>query len=751
LEESKRDPASELEILKDSLAGRLQKGKTAPLTIKSRNGEISAVEITGELGENAYVIRGTVLVVDEIAAQLWLECQSSQREATRRDWEQLVGSFHLQAQTKPEHALAFPLRKSFRERAPDPGLAAFLTRATAVIPEPRQHQVRAISADGTRALVQAPEGLVLETIATHKREPLTLKLMYGQPVAVSANGRKVAVATEGEINVVNLDTKFSKRIPVSVSQLTFGPAGDDLIICAHDAPEPGVLEMFRFQTSRLERIKFAGGKSEILVEFPLSRVAHPTVSPDGKWIALVSNRDYPRSVPFGGHLYLLAVDGSHFRQLTKDPEEITSLAWSGDGKWIFAVRRLAVGEKGAVGIGGSPDLYRISPETGEGINLTRSGHIGRVWSSGLDLLLECNAWEVPPSQRGIFRISATELEKATSSRPVPPMADPRRQGRVVGEKVRESLGGDRIKDVVPTPALMAKAAEAFVQGVAQACACPLDFSAASLDRLPSLAEALDLSYGREPAMVLGFGAYYGETLRRVAGAEWELKPVPFGEWIPGRRVAGNPLVEIVMPFSESYRWALHSEEEPVRRSEEILNRIQGQKIILVYPPSHVEETLANKTPENYYKALRMLDAGNVKEGLDHLTVEMQRSPKNGPLAREVIAVCEGARLQEVAKTLTRKAVEAGNEVSELLVRYADDLAPVNPEKALRYYQKAVQGDWVPAEAYFKLGHHYKSMGQTAIAESCWRRAYLSGTLLQRKQIRQLLDIDEPEENEDIPP
>jgi hypothetical protein len=411
------------------------------------------------------------------------------------------------------------------------------------------------------------------------------------------------------------------------------------------------------------------------------------------------------------------------------------------------VRRLAVGDNGAVGPGGSADVYRISPETGQAENLTRSGRIGRVWAAGDDLFLEIAAWDVPPAQRGLFRINADQLAKATAARPLPPPANPRVQKKALATKMHAVLGSANVKQVVPTPALLDKAARAFAEEVGHVYGRNLDFSAPSLDRLGQLLIEADLGAAYEPAVLLGFAAYYGETLRLVAGAEWDLLPVPLGEWIPGPEVAATPLADVVLPWSSAYFAALGSESGRLRSAAELRDRQQGQKLILVYPPAHAEAALRRATGAAYDQARKLLDAGEVKRALDILANELRQRPRNRPLALEVIAICEAARLPELADELTRTAVDAGSEVPELLLRYGDLVASKDAQKALAYYHRAVQGPWPPAAAFLKLGKQYHGLGQTAVAESCWRRAYWRATAEEKRQIRKLMGLPEVAENE----
>lgn len=70
----------------------------------------------------------------------------------------------------------------------------------------------------------------------------------------------------------------------------------------------------------------------------------PAISPNGEEIAFASNRGE------GGifHLYLMAADGSHVRQITQGTYNYTQPAWSADGKRLAAFRWLE-DEAGEIG------------------------------------------------------------------------------------------------------------------------------------------------------------------------------------------------------------------------------------------------------------------------------------------------------------------------------------------------------------------------------------------------------------------
>lgn len=239
------------------------------------------------------------------------------------------------------------------------------------------------------------------------------------------------------------------------------------------------------------------------------------------------------------------------------------------------------------------------------------------------------------------------------------------------------------------------------------------------------------------------GAYYGETLRRAAGPDWRIDPKPFGEWMPEAPTESNPIATAVFPFS-SLSLLLIAEDSGIWGSNDIARREEGVSLRLVYPPSHEVAAVREVAVGSYEKARRLLDPGEIRPAVEILVRELERRPRNRLLAREVTALCEAAGMPDAAEKLTRRAVEAGNEVPELLVRYADDLSKTDPRKALEYYRKASQTRWVPASALIRMGQAYASSGDRAVADSCWRRAWRSADAREQEEIRKRMGIPKSE-------
>ena len=81
-------------------------------------------------------------------------------------------------------------------------------------------------------------------------------------------------------------------------------------------------------------------------------------SPDGARIA------FDAAIAGNDDVYVVGADGGHLRRLTSEPSVDGVVSWSADGRWIYFSSTRA---------GAIPDIWRVSPEGGPAIRMTRNG------------------------------------------------------------------------------------------------------------------------------------------------------------------------------------------------------------------------------------------------------------------------------------------------------------------------------------------------------------------------------------------
>src|SRR6185295_14750635 len=179
------------------------------------------------------------------------------------------------------------------------------------------------------------------------------------------------------------------------------------------------------------------------------------------------------------------------------------------------------------------DIYKVKVANGESTNLTKCGEVHGAWFAGNDIFLSFDTYSTPEEKRGLYRISCADLEKALAGQPAFPHLDSAQLVARIKEKVTAVFGGKKVEDVVLDADSIAKAAQAFADAANSALGAQFDFSENSLTPFNTLLARVMEGRTIDRAVLLGAGAYYGMTLQKNTGIEWKIKPLPFGQWLPG--------------------------------------------------------------------------------------------------------------------------------------------------------------------------------------------------------------------------
>src|SRR5436190_16218939 len=101
-----------------------------------------------------------------------------------------------------------------------------------------------------------------------------------------------------------------------------------------------------------------GGQAK-LISGGMAFDSQPKFSPDGQWIAFLSDREGSENI------WIMHPDGTGLKQVSKDPNnEFTSPGWAPDGKYIFV-------SKAQFGIGSS-EIWMYHVDGGSGVQITKS-------------------------------------------------------------------------------------------------------------------------------------------------------------------------------------------------------------------------------------------------------------------------------------------------------------------------------------------------------------------------------------------
>jgi Tol biopolymer transport system component len=101
-----------------------------------------------------------------------------------------------------------------------------------------------------------------------------------------------------------------------------------------------------------------GGQAK-LIDGGMSFDSQPKFSPDGQWIAFLSDREGSENI------WIMHPDGTGVKQVSKDPNnDFTSPSWAPDGKYIFV-------SKAQFGIGSS-EIWMYHVDGGTGVQITKS-------------------------------------------------------------------------------------------------------------------------------------------------------------------------------------------------------------------------------------------------------------------------------------------------------------------------------------------------------------------------------------------
>ena len=167
--------------------------------------------------------------------------------------------------------------------------------------------------------------LVTNAAGTEQRRLTGWKVSCSSPAAWSGDGRRLAFYARGAVWVMDEYGTHRRRLsPASYSESSLGPGPSF-------SPDGRSIVFSRNPSSRVNASAvYVSRANGTLRRLTKERFAYdPVWSPQGDLIAFRSDRDDDE-----GDIYLMRSDGTQQRRLTRHSEDVESLAWSPDGRFL---------------------------------------------------------------------------------------------------------------------------------------------------------------------------------------------------------------------------------------------------------------------------------------------------------------------------------------------------------------------------------------------------------------------------------
>lgn len=184
-------------------------------------------------------------------------------------------------------------------------------------------------------------------------------------MAVSPDGKEIAVVIRGDVFVTSADYKTTKRItntPEQERNVSFSKDGRELYYSSERNGHWGIYKT-SLTDKKEKRFTYATKFKEELVTSEGETCFQPVVSPDGKWVAFLRDRTelVIKSTKDGKEKSLLK--GVNYSYVDGDQ----SFEWSPDSKYLMSNYQINGGWNNS-------DIALIDIESGEITNLTQSGY-----------------------------------------------------------------------------------------------------------------------------------------------------------------------------------------------------------------------------------------------------------------------------------------------------------------------------------------------------------------------------------------
>jgi tetratricopeptide (TPR) repeat protein len=476
----------------------------------------------------------------------------------------------------------------------------------------------------------------------------------------------------------------------------------------------------------------------VLVPASPSSWRYLTVSPDGKRLALVSDRGHEGERSQHLRVFVLDLGGGEPKPLTPPASQTGPVCWTADSQALIYARSQKplpadYWEDEPNGQSGAVDLYQWDLAADRETRLSRGGGCFSPSVSTKDDLYYLAVQDAGSAL--LLRRIPLAAAREFSAREQPTVARDAEAWTWLFNKVLEdsqaiaSLNGTAL-----TPEITARLTETFNKRYRERFQAEPPSTLNAFDRQRRELEKLNLSPALNPALTLILGALEGEYLVRRHGARWHLTGGPLLPVKPADALAGveSPFAYVVNPFASVSAWArkaVHApsgdrDEHPGNESlAELCRRAHGRVMVLANDSAAGQTALAGLTDPDFRRGEEFLAQGRGEEAeqVFQKLVKEKRHEKNLYLSLQIGKILyENNRHAALERLMEQRCELMPHDARKFNLL---GLAVLNsqPQQAITAFKNALRCDLRFGPAYLNLAQAYQAANDLESARLSLRR------------------------------
>ena len=458
----------------------------------------------------------------------------------------------------------------------------------------------------------------------------------------------------------------------------------------------------------------------------------PAVSPDGKRLAVVSNRGQETVRPISWRIFVLSLEGGEAKPVTPPAAQIESVCWTADSKILIYDRREIVSppdQRANSLLAENSDLFERDLAAGVETRLTEGGMFTSpsVTKDGTLYFLMDQGFPNTPVL-ALMHLPLKSIRDNLQGERV----RAEQEGKTWADLAVRVVGEAEIpKGLPPTAESLEKIVAAFTKNYLATFKKDPPASAAGLETQRREVAKLDLAPAARAYLEWVLGAVEGEYLRRYQeGGRWvALKLAEPGGENPLQ--ADNLFGVAFNPFRRLHRETKTDKDNFNKASRvaeslgEVLDQARGRTLILTNDPAAAREAVDRLVDPNLARGMSLL-AQNKGDEADKVLLEVVKlHEKNWRLAFQVARALQDhgrtAGLDALADWVDRWPPEAQGTEARFYNLLGLALLARKPDRAAEAFKNGLRCDLHYKPAYLNLAETYQKLKDSRSAQMCLRR------------------------------